>query len=163
MGNWSLTIWTFSYILNLNTRKTSVNSYKLIQSIGNAMFFRRKDIYVCLERRIKLYYYHFLHVLCSIMSILRNNQKIMKNNISLVQLGPSWAKSLKFYTAFPEKNPHNVQVLSCLLVFHRDMQLKLCTVTSSEVWNFNWFSKMHGYLISLLCVLICTVLCVLCL
>lgn len=82
-----------------------MNFYKLIESIGNSMLFRRKGIYASLNQVIKTYSYHFPHLLCSVITTLKNNQKKeKKEKISSVRVGLNWTKSLKFYTAGKESH-----------------------------------------------------------
>lgn len=155
LGNWSLTMWTFTYILDFNTRKKkkSGNFYKLIESIGNSMLFRRKVIYASLKQVIKAYSYHFPNLLCSVITTSRNKQTT-KEKISLVQLGLNWAKSWNSIQHDQEKNLQCSGTFLLSGILQGQDSLSYVPVTSSEVRNSNWFNKIHGYLVSLLCLLI---------
>lgn len=63
----------------------------LTQSIGNSIDFKGKGTYGYLKERIKLCYYHFTYLLCSIMSKLGNNEKkILQKKKNLVSTAMDW-------------------------------------------------------------------------
>lgn len=45
------------------------------------MLFRREGVYASLNKVIKAYSHHFPHLLCSVVTTLKKNQKIIKQNL----------------------------------------------------------------------------------